>query len=457
MKLKNSIGFSVCLAIAIASFNGCKKKEETEEVKIGESSYSLIQKKIFNVNCTGCHNEQNASFAQHKLSLTEGQSYANLFNAEPAHSEAKTDGLKRVTPKDPDNSLLYNKLLCRSGEHQHHKLYGDKMPAGGMKYLSVGQIEYIRKWILEGASKESTISADASLLNDTTSSCVDNFVPLAPPAAGTGYQMKVDEFQVPSDFEREIFVLKSVGNTKEEYVNKVQLRMRTSSHHFLANTFIEETPAEIYPTLNTIRELRDAQGKEVMPTLQQMQYHGFAFGSQTSEAEFQFPEGVALKIPANYSLDLNLHYVNKTSTPLPGEGYLNLYTTPAATVKHEALPIFLVNDELHLPAQTKTTIVKTFTVPENETWNVFALTSHTHKLGEKFVIKLSGGTRDGEVVFTSTDWSHPEFKKFAQPIVLKGGEGLTMEVVFNNTSNQTVTWGLKSTDEMAIIFGYYYK
>ncbi len=85
------------------------------------------------------------------------------------------------------------------------------------------------------------------------------------------------------------------------------------------------------------------------------------------------------------------------------------------------------------------------------------LTSHNHKLGEKFVIKIVGGARDGEVVYESTDWEHPLIKNFPQALEFKVGEGLMSEITYNNTTTKTVRFGLTSEDEMGIIFGYYYE
>jgi len=84
------------------------------------------------------------------------------------------------------------------------------------------------------------------------------------------------------------------------------------------------------------------------------------------------------------------------------------------------------------------------------------LTSHMHALGEKFVIRIVGGVRDGQILYENTDWAHPAILTFNQPIVLAAGEGLMSEITYNNTTNRTVSFGLTSEDEMGIIFGYYY-
>jgi hypothetical protein len=72
------------------------------------------------------------------------------------------------------------------------------------------------------------------------------------------------------------------------------------------------------------------------------------------------------------------------------------------------------------------------------------------------VIKIFGGPRNGEIIYTNTDWEHPLVKSFPTPIVLQPGEGLTSEVTYYNTSSVAVGFGLTSQDEMNIIFGYYY-
>ena len=114
----------------------------------------------------------------------------------------------------------------------------------------------------------------------------------------------------------------------------------------------------------------------------------------------------------------------------------------------------LNNLEIVLPAGERKTLVKNFTF--NEQTRVVLLTSHFHKLGEKFVIKIYGGPRNGEIIYTNTDWEHPASISYTTPIVLKAGEGLTSEVTYYNKTNKTVTFGLTSEDEMNIIFGYYY-
>jgi hypothetical protein len=180
----------------------------------------------------------------------------------------------------------------------------------------------------------------------------------------------------------------------------------------------------------------------------------FIGGAMNQTSDYSFPAGVALRLPASMSIDLNVHYVNRTSAPIPGEAYANLYTIPAAQVQKVARTLNMPNTSISLPAGQTTTLEKTFTV--SQTTTVFTLTSHMHALGTRFQIKVVGGPRDGELVYENTDWEHPAMLSLTQPIVLQPGQGLKSIITWNNTTNRVVTFGLQSTDEMGIIFGYYY-
>jgi len=149
-----------------------------------------------------------------------------------------------------------------------------------------------------------------------------------------------------------------------------------------------------------------------------------------------------------------VHYVNRTGAPIPGEAYANLFTVPAAQVQRVAHTLNMANTNISLPPGVETTLEKTFTV--SQTTTVFMLTSHMHMLGTRFQVKVAGGPRDGELVYESTDWEHPALLTLAQPIVLEKGQGLKSVITWKNTTNRTVVFGLQSTDEMGIIFGYYY-
>lgn len=412
------------------------------------SSFVRIQQKIFAPRCNSCHTAGNAFATQSGLILDELVAYRNIRNAPVKNSMAIAHGMKQVQPGSPDNSLLYQKLLLWDPTKPQH--FGSPMPLGSTS-LPVGQLEFIKRWIEAGAP-ESGDNIDANLLEDRTLPAYAPFVPLAPPTKG--YQLKIDPFSVQPNFERELFVLRNVGNPAPIYVSRIETRMRSNSHHFLLYTFQNNTPSAIIPQTNVVRDIRSADGNLNFANMLPMSYHVFFAGAMTPESDYVFPPGVALQLPANALIDLNAHYVNSGSANVTGEAYANLHTVDASQVTQVARTLNLSNTNIPLPPGKRTTHRKTFTF--SQTTRILMLTSHMHQLGERFVIRIAGGARDGQIVYENTDWAHPAIITFKEPTVLAPGEGLTSEITYNNTTSSAVAFGLTSQDEMGIIFGYYY-
>jgi hypothetical protein len=87
---------------------------------------------------------------------------------------------------------------------------------------------------------------------------------------------------------------------------------------------------------------------------------------------------------------------------------------------------------------------------------VLGLTSHMHALGERYEIRVRRANGSETSVYMNTDWEHPAFVTFDTPLVLQVGDALVSVVTWNNVTDRTVSFGLLSTDEMNIIFGYAY-
>ena len=413
------------------------------------STWARIQGSILVPSCTsGCHTTGSSDANQSGLALEGSGAYNALVGIAAKNAAAKADGMLRVKASDPDASYFYWKLLYLTPPAGHD--YGAPMPLG-KQALTYGQIEYIRRWIAAGAPATGEV-ADTTVLANTTRFDVNAFTPLAPPSQG--YQLRIEPFSVAPNFERELFIYKKVGNTTDVFVNRIETKMRLGSHHFLVYTMRPETPVFGIPTVNLVRDIRNPDGSMNFVNMLPMAWHIFFGGSMTPTSDYRFPDGVAMRIPANDALDLNAQYVNKTNIANIGEAYANLYTVSQASVQREAKALDMNNTDLTLPARTRTTVTKTFAVTQTTT--IFLLTSHMHARGEKFVIKIYGGARNGEVVYENTDWEHPLMKPFTTPIVLTAGQGLTSEITYNNDTDRIIKFGLTSEDEMGIIFGYYY-
>jgi hypothetical protein len=453
--LKNTLQYAygtALVAVLGMTFYSCSQENSPP---VDTSTWGIIQRQIITPNCatSGCHlSTQDASFKQHELVLEKSVAYQNLVNAKPKNTNALADNLLRVKPFKSLESLLYHKLHTETGHHSHD--YGNPMPLGG-KTLTEGEIEFIRRWIEAGSPQTGSV-VDEAVLKDTSRLVIPPFEGLAPPPAGKGIQVGLSPFQIAPNYEREFFIYKKLNNATGMYVNRMEIKMRNSSHHFLFYSFQDNTPASALPKFDEFRDLRNTDGTLNVSVFTSMQYHVFAGGSQSPYLDFTLPDSTALYIPPNFALDFNSHYVNKTSSPIIGEVVANFYTVPQNQVKYVLKTLNWGNqDVLFLPANQKSTITKTFTVKKRT--QIVTLTSHMHALGEKFVIKIKGGRRDGEIVYTSTDWEHPPQINYKEPIILNVGEGLTSEITYNNNKPKPISFGFTSEDEMGIIFGYYYE
>ena len=169
---------------------------------------------------------------------------------------------------------------------------------------------------------------------------------------------------------------------------------------------------------------------------------------------YHLPPEVALRLQANIGLDLNLHYVNRTDEIMQGEIYTNLHFVEPKDVVHEAKTLNLGKFDIELPPHQVTTLTKVFTFWE--TRYIFQLFSHAHEHMTEFRVAIDGGPRNGDLVYITYDWEHPPILELDPPLVIEEGQGLKLITTYNNWTDRTLNFGLRSDDEMMILFGGYY-
>ena len=427
-----------------------------ESIEERSATWSVIQKSIIEPNCASCHVDGSAIERQSGLSLSKEKAFISMVGALPKNKSARDDGLFIVSTqkgmKGLTQSYLWEKINAYDQEHflADHPDYGQLMPPGG-NFLSDGELQFIRSWIESGAP-ETGIVADESLLLDTNTYIPRPFSKPDPPT--NGIQLHLGPFDIQPNFEREFFQYTDLENNEDLYVNRIEIEMRSGSHHFLLYTFNDDTPKEVIPRYNVARDLRDSNGILNLSTLFSMQFHSFFGGTQWQRLDYRLPDGVALKIPKHFGLDQNSHYVNRTDSTMIGEVFTNLHTIQKNSVNHVAQLFDLNNQDLYLPPKKITTIEKIFKMDEKR--HIGQVFSHAHEKMTEFVVEISGGDRNGEVIYWTNDWEHPPIINFDPPIILFEGQGLKLKATYDNWTSRPITFGFKSTDEMMILFGWYY-
>lgn len=434
------------------------------------SAYHDIQEYIFDKSCANsvCHA---APANAGNLNLTYGVSYQDLVGRVSQNPAAAAAGLKLVDPGNPENSFLLTKLMGPEVPEQ-----GARMPFGG-GVLHDGKIDAVRAWIAAGAPDRGKIEeiGDLSVLRDPE----ETFEPPAPPPLGEGYQIRLPPFKIEPGTEREVFhatrITDENGNLIDGdiFVNKVEIFYPAGSHHFIIYRLTDAGVAKgllengMVPDIavnpgDTFRELDTEDPDPVFGVFGADRL--FVVGTQTDETLFQFPEGVALRMPGDTVYDLNSHYINLLGTEtLIGETYVNIYTIPEAEVQYEAVEIFVSNRDINVPPGA-TRVAKMTWYIEDELdrrghdpgteLSVFLLTSHMHRHGDLFEVNQLS---TGDLLHRSIAYDDAPIDLYDPVLVLNTDDGLTFQCTHNNyDTNEPLIFGLTSEDEMCIIFGYYY-
>lgn len=105
-----------------------------------QATLQSIQDNVFTPTCSGCHDGGSASLPGSMDLTSAGASFTALVGV----TSEEDANFERVTPGDPDNSYLIQKLEGTASQ-------GRQMPAFGTP-LDQATIDMIRQWITDGAS-----------------------------------------------------------------------------------------------------------------------------------------------------------------------------------------------------------------------------------------------------------------------------------------------------------------
>jgi len=438
--------------IIFSLFYGCEEVGKPER-----STWNIIQEEILVPSCLNCHASETAITKQSGLDLSNNEAYGQMVGVSPKNIAAKADGLVIVSNeggmKGLAKSFLWEKINAYDREHylSDHPEYGQMMPPGE-NFLSDGQLQFVRAWI-EAGSPESGIVVNEKLLLDSNRYSPPEFLPLNPPEKGI--QLHIKPFEVKPNYEREFFQYTDLSIDEDIYANRIQIEMRPGSHHFILYSFDENISSSNIPEFDIKRDLRFDDGTMNVQTLRTMQYHEFFSGTQWPRMDYQLPPGVAFKLNSKFGVDQNSHYVNRSDSIMIGEVFTNIHTIDESEVERVANILNWSNQEILLPPKKLTTLNKTF-ITDSPIF-IGQLFSHAHEKMTEFIVKIKGGERNGELVYWTDDWKHPPIINYDPPIQLNNGEGLELIATYDNPSDKFVTFGFLSTDEMMILFGWYFR
>ncbi len=418
---------------------------------------------IFQTNCITCHDATSPAGGLN-LSATSASVYTSIVNANPTNPAALAKGDKRIKPGDPHRSFLLRK--CQNGLDADNGLVageGNAMPTAPTAPLTNKEVELIRQWIYAGAPQTGNV-VDTAVINKYYSGYgIDNSAASHPLPTDIGsFQVHIGKIFLDTLSEIEYFLKHNLNLPDTVEVNRVELFLANQSHHFIIYKFLPGAAASFS---DAIRIQNPSTGV------------GSSDGFNTMVSAFQasrndvLPPTTAYQWETTTALDLNHHLFNLSAdSVLAADLYFNVYTQPkgtAASIMHSDI---ITNTSLFIPnTSTDITFTKAdFNASATRMWNIWQLSSHTHKYGVDFDIFMrnpggSAGTQIYEGFYNSDytfnqgyyDWEHPAVELFVPFLSVNPRNGLIQKAVFNNTGPTNIFFGLTTNDEMMLYFVQY--
>lgn len=423
---------------------------------------------IFQANCTiGCHGNGGSSGNLDLYGNNNAQTvYNNLVNITPTNPAAAAKGHKLVMPGYPDRSFLLRKCATTAWDAAYslEVAEGNAMP-DGQPSLAKEQIELIRQWIQFGAKYNGTVVDTQTLYDYYHGNGIARITPPAPPAPDEGFQLHIGPIFLEPQQEIEYYKKEALFNNNAFEVKKLSCEINDDSHHFLLFGFLPGTENQLAEGLRTV------DVSTVFPD--QTKYIVGWVDSDVTE----LPEGTAYYFNANQYLDINYHIINYSQDSiLAAEAYANIYIQPQGTAVKEMkseLKIYPPPALIIPNTGQEYTFTGTINEPGSQnTWNIWFLSTHTHKYGTAYNIykrnpdgtkgeKIYDGNYNTDYTFNQGyyDWAHPANRYFDPLEPVAAAHGLIQEAKFRiNDPNEpafVITFGLTTADEMMLTFIQY--
>lgn len=298
---------------------------------------------------------------------------------------------------------------------------------------------------------------------------------LAPPAAGTGYQIETPDYDASNANAKNLIVAPNqeiflcyyvtLPNKEEIDIGAFQSYMSAnSSHHFIL--FQQSNGGQFgsrpQPS-GTISSCGFAGGTWV-----------YATSTPGAVVTSKMPAGVGLPFEAATQVVLNMHFINTGTKTLYPKVKLNILF--AKNVQYKAGVMVSFNTSIDVPAATANapgmqTVSGTCTAPAGSKF--FSMSTHTHKHATAAEVNLVRSGASEPLVHTGaatsypapqlpgsgTDWEHPGVALWSGPnfLTVQQGDSFTYSCSYVNTASTPVTVGeTAASNEMCMAIGYYY-
>jgi len=235
------------------------------------------------------------------------------------------------------------------------------------------------------------------------------------------------------------------------YVGAIELANAEYSHHMVVATADPGSEADM-----ALRAMNIGDRVVCNGTNYEFPQQGLVFvaSAQTPYIDRSFPKGVGTILHGNQRIVFDYHYLNTSSNVVKAKSAINVHLVDGASIEHIATAFSFFNYTIDVPPRASGSFTAECHFKDDLV--VSSILRHTHQQGRDFSVWYSGGANDGQHIWTSNDWKNQPDYNFPTPISMKAGEGFRFECDFQNTENAELRYGIKGTDEMCILAGWFW-
>ena len=266
--------------------------------------------------------------------------------------------------------------------------------------------------------------------------------PFPAPAEGDGIQISYSAVAQPGT---EIWKCNVTDLPSKGYldVNRVESIQNDSVHHMDLMAIQLAAPDLAARRVRLRRPLQAVPGADGQGIL--------IYASQQAEQQILLPEGTVAELLPRMRVMHEIHYVNTTEEPVNAFSKINAYAYAPEHVLQTIWGGAVRDTDITVPAGAMGHIEWT-RCTMNADVDVLFLSSHTHALAEKTVIRTFNGASTGDIMYSNTDWHAPPLQDHTvAPIHVPAGSGFEFECHYNNRGSSDVHWGFAASDEMCQI------
>lgn len=237
----------------------------------------------------------------------------------------------------------------------------------------------------------------------------------------------------------------TLDNELALYVNKVTMANKGAFHH--SNWFV--IPEDEFAGEDGYWPCADRGFDEIAASTNGATVL-FAQSTQSYTEEQELSPGAVVKIPPRHKVIATLHTLNASPDPSESELWLSLYPIHPSEVTAVVTALSMQYKDLHIPAQEQSRFTADCDLSaaywlvnqEPLALRLHYILPHYHYLGNFFEVRVKGGLRDGEVVYSLDGFNgSANGLTFDPPLDLPGATGIEFSCGYDNWRSEDVTWG----------------